>query len=90
MVDMRPGFLFGPGLLCFWLFFAQWFSLHSKFIFLEGCRVTSRFWAENVNKTNKKGVYSTRLFEGCRLNDFVRVTTWHLIGVTHLLGKAVK
>ena len=50
----------------------------------------SRFCAENVNKTNKKGVYSTLLFEACRVNDFVRVTTWHLIGVTHLLGKAVK
>ena len=52
----------------------RWFSLHSKFIFLEDCRVTSRFWAENVNKTNKSGVYSTLLFEGCRVNGF-RVAT---------------
>ena len=48
----------------------RWFSLHSKFIFLEGCRVTSRSWAENVIKTNKKGVYPPTLFEGWWVNGF--------------------
>ncbi|EFG46334.1 hypothetical protein HMPREF0183_2382 [Brevibacterium mcbrellneri ATCC 49030] len=56
--------------MCVWVGRVRWFSLHSKFIFLEGCRVTGRFWPKNVNKTNKKGVYSTILFEGCRVNGF--------------------
>ena len=58
-----------------------------------------RFWAENVNKTNKKGVYSTLLFEDCRVNGFrthgysavttyasARMVTSQLLGVSHLLG----
>ncbi len=52
----------------------RWFSLHSKFIFLEGCRVTSRSWAENVIKTNKKGVYPPTLFEGWWVNGFCAVS----------------
>ena len=34
-----------------------------------------RFWAENVNKTNKKGVYSTLWFEECRVNGFAPFQT---------------
>ena len=38
------------------------------------CWVVRRFWAENVNKTNKKGVYSTHWIDLCWVNGF-RVAT---------------
>ena len=65
----------------------RWFSLHSKFIFLEVCRVTGRFSRENVNKTNRSGVYSTLLFEGCRVNGF-RVATVGGFDCIHLRSGA--
>ena len=65
----------------------RWFSLHSKFIFLEVCRVTGRFSRENVNKTNRSGVYSTLVFEVCRVNGF-RVATVGGFDCIHLRSGA--